>query len=155
MFGRPVKEYLALQKWWLVALAAVGLLRIALSLGGLPDSTVKWASTNLVGLAAFVYYGVAGQRRGFLYKQLLPLTFFHGVVFHALAVTGILLTIAGFPNIYAAPEYSGPAGTSQWFHLGAHLTVGMVAAPLVGWAFASLAMLVTRAVSPRTVPATS
>ena len=155
MFGKPVREYLALQKWWLVALAVVGLLRIALSLGGLPDSTVRWASTNVVGFAAAVYYGVAGYRRGYLYKQLLPLTFFHAVVFHALAVTGILLTIAGFPNIYAAPEYSGPAGTSQWLHIGAHLTLGMVAAPLVGWAFASLSMLVTRAVAPRRVPATS
>jgi hypothetical protein len=155
MLGKPVGQYLALQKWWLVALAAVGLLRIGLSLAGLPDSTVKWASTNAVGFAAFVYYGVAGHRRGYLYKQLLPLTFFHAVVFHALAITGILLTIAGFPNIYAAPEYSGPAGTSQWFHIGAHLTIGMVAVPLIGWAFASLSMLIARALSPRTVPATS
>jgi hypothetical protein len=155
MFGKPVKEYLAFQKWWLVALAVVGLLRIALSLGGLPDSSVKWVSTNVIGFAAFVYYGAAGYRSGFLYKQLLPLAFFHGAVFHTLAVTGILLTIAGFPNIYAAPEYSGPAGTNQWFHIGAHLTIGMVAVSLIGWAFASLSMLITRVLSPRPVAATS
>jgi hypothetical protein len=153
MFGKPVREYLAFQKWWLVALAVVGLLRIALSLGGLPDATVKWVSTNVVGFAAFLYYGAAGYRSRFLYKQLLPLAFFHAVVFHALAVAGILLTIAGFPNIYAAPEYA--PFPNQWFHIGAHLTIGMVAVSLIGWAVASLSMLVTRAVSPRRVPATS
>lgn len=153
MFGKPVGEYLALQKWWLVALAVVGVLRIALSLGGVPDATVKWLATNVVGFAAAFYYGVAGAKAGFLYKQLLPLTFFHAIVFHALAAIGILLTIAGYPNIYATPEYT--PFSNQWLHLGAHLTIGMVAASLIGWALASLSMRVTRAVSPRTAPATS
>ena len=152
MFGKPVKEYLALQKWWLVALAIVGLLRIALSIGGPPSPAVKWwTSTNLLGYAAAIYYGVAGSRRGFLYKQLYPLVLFHVMVFHALAILGILLTIAGYPNLYATPEVT--AFPNQWWHLGAHLTVGMAIAPLFGWAFASLAMLVTRALSPRTAAA--
>ena len=78
MFGKPVKEYLALQKWWLVALVIMGLLRIALSVGGTPSPAVKWwTSTNLLGYAAAVYYGVAGYRRGFLFKQLYPLVLFY------------------------------------------------------------------------------
>jgi hypothetical protein len=150
MFGKPVREYLALQKWWLVALAIVGILRIVFSSGGVAHPSVKWIfSTNLVGFAAGIYYGAVGYRRGFLYKQLLPLSFFHGLVFHALAVLGILLTIAGYPNLYAGPEFS--PSQNQWLHILAHLTAGLVASPLVGWAVASLAMLVTRAVSPRPV----
>jgi hypothetical protein len=154
MFGKPVREYLALQKWWLVALVIVGLLRIGLSIGGSPAPAVKWwTSTNLLGYAAAVYYGVVGYQRGFLFKQLYPLILFHTIVFHALASLGILLTIAGYPNLYATPEVT--AFPNQWWHLGAHLTIGMAAGSLVGWGMASLAMLVTRAVSPRTVPTTS
>jgi hypothetical protein len=154
MFGKPVREYLELQKWWLVALVIVGLLRIGLSIGGSPSPAVKWwTSTNLLGYAAAVYYGVAGHRRGFLYKQLYPLVLFHTMVFHALAILGILLTIAGYPNLYATPEVT--AFPNQWWHIGAHLTIGMAIAPLFGWALASLVMLVARAVSPRRVATAS
>jgi hypothetical protein len=154
MFGKPVREYLELQKWWLCALVILGLLRIVLSIGGPPSPAVKWwTSTNLLGYAAAVYYGVAGYRRGFLFKQLYPLVLFHVVVFHALAILGILLTIAGYPNLYATPEVT--AFQNQWWHIGAHLTVGMAVGPLFGWAVASLAMLVARTVAPRSVPATS
>ena len=62
-----------------------------------------------------------------------------------IAVAGILLSIAGFSNIFAAPEYSGPAtAQSQWLHALSHLTIGMVAAPLVLWAVGSLAMWITK-----------
>ena len=66
MFGKPVKEYLELQKWWLVALAVMGVLRIALSLAGLPDSTVKWFSTNVIGWAASGFAEMQGgaQQKG-------------------------------------------------------------------------------------------
>ncbi|MET0554294.1 MAG: hypothetical protein ABW221_14725 [Vicinamibacteria bacterium] len=148
MFGKPVREYLALQKWWLLALAILGLLRIGLSIGGPAFPSVKWwTSTNLLGYAAAVYYGVAGYRRGYLFKQLYPLALFHMILFHALAILGILLTIAGYPNLYATPEVMG--SLNQWWHIGAHLTLGMAFAPLIGWGLASLAMLVTRAVAPR------
>jgi hypothetical protein len=65
------------------------------------------------------------------------------------AVIGILLTIAGMPNIYAAPEYSGPAATNQWLHAGAHLTVGLLAVTLITWGVSSLAMRFARRRSPR------
>jgi hypothetical protein len=40
------------------------------------------------------------------YKQLLPLMLFQTLVMQSIAVLGILLAIGGFPNIYAAPEFS-------------------------------------------------
>ena len=109
MFGKRVAEYLGFQKVWLILLAVVGLGRLGLSLAGLPDRTVMWLSMTVVGWAAVLYYGVAVHTRGFgSYKQLLPLMIFQVVLVQAIAVFGILLAIAGLPNIYAAPEYSGP-----------------------------------------------
>src|SRR5262245_12855592 len=127
MFGKRVSQYLELQWPLLAATAAVGLLRLGLSLAGTPDTTVRWLSMNvLLWLGAF-YYGFAVHRRGFgSYKQLLPLVFFQVVILHAVAVTGILLAIAGFPNVFAAPEFSGLVAQNQWLHALAHLTIRMV-----------------------------
>src|SRR5262249_18458327 len=153
IFGKRVSEYLAFQRPFLIVLAVVGVARLGLSLAGLPDSTVRWLPMNAVVWAATLYYGVAVHRTGFgSYKHLLPLLFFQIVVFHALAVTGILLTIAGYPNIYGAPEFSFGA-QSQWLHALAHLTIGMVLPTLLTWGVASLVMLATKKLSPSAVTA--
>jgi hypothetical protein len=127
MFGKSVSQYLAFQKWWLVALAVVGLLRLGLSLAGLPNRTVALLSMTVIGWAAAFYYGVAVHTKGFgSYKQLLPLVLFQVVLVQSIAVAGILLAMSGLPNIYAAPEYSSQA-SSQWVHALAHLTLGLAA----------------------------
>jgi hypothetical protein len=150
VFGKRVSQYLAFQWPLLVLTAAVGLARLGLSLAGTPDTTVKWLSMNVLLWAGAVYYGVAAHRRGFgSYKQLLPLVTFQVAVLHAVAVTGILLSIAGAPNIFAAPEYSGPAAQNQWLHAAAHLTIGMVVASLLLWGVASLALWVAKRAAPR------
>ncbi len=59
MFGKGLSQYLAFQKVVLVLLAAVGLVRLLLSLAGLPNAIVLWFSMNLVAWAGTVYYGVA------------------------------------------------------------------------------------------------
>ena len=143
MFGRPVADYLRFQKWVLVLLAAMGLLRLALSLAGLPNGTVRWFSMNAVAWAGVLYYGIAGPARGFTYKQLLPLALFQMLVFQAVAVLGIALAIAGQPNIYSAPEFSMGA-QSQTVHLLAPLTIGVVVATLLTWGVACLVMLAAK-----------
>jgi hypothetical protein len=151
MFGKTLPEYLRFQKTVLIILAVVGLGRLAASLAGVPDATVKWLAMNAVIWAGAIYYGIAAHRRGFgTYKHLLPLVLIQAVLFQAIAVLGILLAIAGFRNIFAAPEYSFQA-QSQWIHLFAHLTIGILAPTLILWAVASLAMLITKKVAP--VPA--
>jgi hypothetical protein len=153
IFGKRVSEFLAFQKPVLIALAVVGLARLGLSLAGVPDATVRWLPMNVVVWAGTIYYGVAVHRTGFgSYKQLLPLLFFQIVLFHAIAVTGILLTIAGYPNIYGAPEFSFGA-QSQWVHALAHLTIGMVLPTLLTWGVASLVMLATKKLAPSPVTA--
>ena len=153
MFGKRLSQYLNFQKVALGLIAAVGLGRLGLSLAGLPDTTVTWLSLTVVGWAAALYYGVAVHTRGFgSYKQLLPLLIVQVVLVQAIAVAGILLSIAGFPNIFAAPEYSGPpfARTpDQWSHLLAHVTIGIVAPVLLWWGVASLVLLITKRVARR------
>jgi hypothetical protein len=148
MFGKRLSESLSFQRFALGLLAAVGLSRLVLSLAGVPDATVVWLSMNAVGWPAALYYGVAVHKRGFgSYRQLLRLVINQAFVFHSIAVIGILLAIAGVPNIYAAPEYSGPAATNQWLHALAHLTIGMVAASLLWWGAASLVLFITKKVA--------
>lgn len=151
MFGKRVSQYLAFQKAFLATTAVVGLARLGLSLTGVPDATVAWLSMNVIVWAGALYYGVAVHTRGIGgYKQLLPLVTFQVAVLHAVAVAGILLAIAGFPNVFSAPEYSGPATPqNQWLHALSHLTIGMLAAPLVLWGAASLAMWITKRAARR------
>jgi hypothetical protein len=155
IFGKRISEYLRFQRVWLALLAAVGLARLGLSLAGLSDRTVMWLSMTVVGWAAIIYYGVAVHTRGFgSYRHLVPLIFFQMVLVQSIAVFGILLAIAGVPNIYAAPEFSGPPfarSTNQWTHALAHLTIGIVVPVLLGWGVASLVLLITKAVTRRSV----
>jgi hypothetical protein len=152
IFGKRISEYLAFEKPFLIALVVVGLARLALSLAGVPNTTVRWLPMNAVIWAGAFYFGVTVHTRRFgSYKQLLPLAAFLVAPFHAIAVLGILLTIAGFPNIYAAPEYSPSPDVNQWLHILAHLTVGMVAASLILWGVSSLVMLVTKKLAKQPV----
>jgi hypothetical protein len=152
MFGKRVSEYLDFQKVALGLLAVVGLARLGLSLTGLPNSTVTWLSMTVLGWATILYYGVAVHTKGFgSYKQILALVFFQMVLVQSIAVVGILLAIADHSNIYAAPEYSPPfaQAQSQWVHLLAHLTIGIVVPSLLGWGVGSLVLLITKKMSRR------
>lgn len=150
MFGKRVAEYLAFQKGWLLLTVVVGLARLGASLAGGSDESVRWLSMNLVIWAGAVYYGVAVHRRGFgKYRQILPLVTFQVAILHVIAVAGIALSVFGFPNIFAAPEYAGPAADRQGLHALSHLTIGMVAAPLVLWAGGSIAMWLTKRLDRR------
>jgi hypothetical protein len=74
--------------------------------------------------------------------------FFPLALFQSIAVLGILLSIAGLPNIFAAPEYSF-GGQSQWVHALAHLTIGLIVPSLLLWGVASLVLAITRRVTRR------
>ena len=157
MFGKRISEYLGFQKWWLVVIVAVGLARLALSLAGLPDRAVMFLSMTATGWLAVLYYGVAVDAKGFgSYKQLLPLMIFQVALVQSIAVAGILLAIAGHPNIYAAPEFSGPPfarSANQWNHALAHLTIGIVVPVLLWWGVACLVLLIARKVARRSAVA--
>lgn len=148
VFGKKLSEYIAFQKIVLLVIAAVGILRLALSLAGVPDATTKWLSMTAVALAAVFYYGITVHTKGFgSYRHLLPLLVIQGVVANLIVIAGILISAAtGRPNIFTAPEYGG--ANSPAFHIGGHVIAGMIVGPLIGWAIASLVMLITKKVKP-------
>jgi hypothetical protein len=149
MFGKSLADTLRFQEKALAAVAVVGLLRLALPLAGVPNAAVAWLSMSVVAWAGALYYGFAAERSGFGdYRHLLPLALHTMVVQQSIAVLGIMLAIAGFPNVFGAPEYSMGV-RSQWVHALSHLTIGIVVPTLLMWAAASLVLAVTRRVGRR------
>ncbi len=151
MFGKTLAEYLRFQRVVLALVVAAFVVRLALSLAGVANTTARWISVTVVLLVGVVYYGVAVYRKGFgSYMQLYPLMLVQGIVGEGLVALAIALAIlTGRDNIYTAPEYSGGGDGKTWFHVGAHLILGVVVLPLVSWAVGSLIMLVTKKVAPR------
>jgi hypothetical protein len=151
MFGKSVGQYLSFQKVVLAAIVVVFVVRLAMSLAGIPNATTKWVSVTVVLLLGMLYYGVAVHTRGFgSYKQLYPLLLFQSVLAETLVALAIVLGIVtAQDNIYTAPEYSGGSDGKNWIHVIAHLVVGVVILPLVTWAISSLVLLVTRKAAPR------
>jgi len=150
IFGKGLAEYFAFTKLFLVLVLAVGIVRLALSLAGVPNSTDKWLSITVVLLIGVLYYGVRVHTSGFgSYKQLLPtywtLTFTSQVF---VAATIVLAILTGHDNIFTAPEYSGGGDGKTWFHAGAHVVVGAVIMPLLAWLIGSVVMFIAKRVSP-------
>ncbi|HEY7512741.1 MAG TPA: hypothetical protein VIG50_20945 [Vicinamibacteria bacterium] len=147
IFGKRVSDYVRFQRGLLILTLVVGLLRLALSLGGVPNSTARFLSMTVVLLASALYYGVRVHTTGFgSYKHLLPLLEIQWALATVIVIVAILISAAtGTENIYSAPEYGGTLSVPA--HLGGHLVFGLVLAPLVSWGVASLVMLVTKKVT--------
>jgi len=151
MFGKSVGQYVSFQRWFLVAIVVVFVVRLGLSLAGTPNATAKWVSVTVMLLLGTLYYGVAVHTRGFgSYKQLYPLLLFQSLLGEGLVALAIVLAIVtAQDNIYTAPEYSGGGDGKNWMHVFAHVVVAAVILPLVSWAIASLVLLVTKKVVPK------
>src|SRR5207245_22343 len=79
------------------------------------------------------YYAVRAHTTGFgSYKQLLPPLWIQSVVANGIVIVGIVIGIVtGRDNIFTAPEYSGGGEGKTWFHVIAHVVVGVVVFPLI------------------------
>src|SRR5207245_8479153 len=132
-------EYVAFSRLFLSLIPVVGIARLALSLGGVPNSTAKWLSvTALVWIGVF-YYSIRVNTSGFGgYKQLLVICVLQNLVAQAVIISGITLAIfTGTGNIYSAPEYAFGADGKTWLHVGAHLVLGTTLGSLVPWLIGS------------------
>jgi small basic protein len=149
VFGKTLSQYLSFQKYILWLILVVGLARLGLSLAGVPNSATKWLSISVVALIGLVYYAIRVHTTGFgSYKQLLPLVFIQSVLSQAIVIVGIVIAIATHKdNVFSAPEFSGGVDGKTWTHAAAHLVVGVVIAPLVGWLIGSALMWVTKKVT--------
>jgi hypothetical protein len=151
VFGKPLSAYIAFTKVFILLIAIVGVARLALSLAGVENATVKWLSISIVTLVGLVYYSIRVHTSGFgSYKQLLVVLVLQSVVAQAIIIAGIVISIVtARENIFSAPEYSGGGDGKTWLHAGAHLVFGVIAGSLLAWAIGSVIMFVTKKVVPR------
>ena len=146
IFGKSLSEYTAFARVMLAAIGIIGILRLVLSLAGVPNGTVRWLSMSVVVLLGVIYLGVQASKTGFgTYRHLLPLMVLQSGLANAIAALGILVSIfTGGINIFTAPEYSGGGPGNTWFHFGAHIVAGLVVFPVILWALSSLTMLIAK-----------
>jgi hypothetical protein len=151
VFGKRFSEYVEFCRLFLILIPAVGIARLALSLGGVPNSTAKWFSVTAVLWIGVLYYAVRVHTVGFgSYKQLLVLCVLQNLVAQAVIICGILLAIfTGTNNIFSAPEYAFGSDGRTWLHFGAHLVIGTTAGSLVPWLVGSLILFLTRKLATR------
>jgi hypothetical protein len=149
IFRKPLSEYVAFCSLFLGLILVVGIVRLSLSLGGVPNSTVRWFTmSGLVWIAVF-YYSVRVHTSGFgSYKQLLVICALLNLVAQVVAIVGIMLAmVSGTGNIFSAPEYAFGGDGASWLHLGAHLVIGTTVGSLVPWGIGSLILALTKKVA--------
>jgi hypothetical protein len=153
VFGKKFQEYVQFQRWILILIAVVFLLRLGLSLAGVPVSQARWVSINLVLLVGLMYCSVAVHTRGFgSYKQLFGLLFVQTAFAHALIAAGIILGIVtGIDNIYTAPEFFGGSSGRNWMHVIAHV-LGMVVLPIFAWLVGSVILFLAKRIKSSARP---
>ena len=161
MFGKSLPEYVAFQLPILILIAAVWLLRLVLSMAGVPVSGAQYVSVTGVVVIGALYYGWAVGQKGFgSFKQLYGLNLIQGIFSQTLVALAIVLAIAlGQDNIYTIPEFYPPsAGNAplgmptegrSFAHALAHIVLaGAIAMPILGWLLGSIVLLATRKARP-------
>jgi len=89
IFGKPLSEYIGFAKHILWLVAIVGIARLALSLGGVENATVKWLSISVMLLIGLVYFSIRVYTSGFgSYKQLLAVLFLQNLVAQTIIIAG-------------------------------------------------------------------
>jgi hypothetical protein len=146
IFGKRLSEYVAFAKPFLILILVVGVVRLALSLGGVPISAARFLSITAVAWIGVLYFAIRVHTSGFgSYKQLLPIYVLQSIAAQVIIVPGIIIAIVtGEDNIYSVPEYSFGSDGKSWLHVGAHLVLGTTIAPLISWLVGCVIMLVTK-----------
>lgn len=146
IFGKRLAEYVAFAKLFLILILAVGIARLALSLGGVADSTARWVSITAAIWIGVLYYAIRVHTTGFgSYKQLLPICFLLSLTAQVIIVPAIILAIyTGTHNIYSIPENYFDNDGRTWLHVALHLLVGTTIAPLLNWLVGCVIMFATK-----------
>lgn len=146
IFGKRLFEYVAFAKLFLFLIFAAGLIRLTLSLRGVPLGTTQWFSMTALAWLGTIYYSIRVHTKGFgSFKQLLVILALQDWIAQAFAITGIAIAIAtGTNNAFSVPEVFFGNDGRTWRHLVAHLTIGTTAGALIPWAVGSLILWATR-----------
>ena len=155
IFGKRLSEYVAFAKPFLILILVVGILRLALSLGGAPNSFARWLSITVVMWIGAIYFSIRVHTSGFgTYKHLLPLLVLQSVTAQLVIVPSIILAIVtGHDNIYSVPEFAFGGDGKTWVHVGAHLFIGTTVGPLISWLVGCVIMFATKKLTARDVRA--
>jgi hypothetical protein len=146
IFGKRLSEYFSFCWPFLVLILVVGIVRLALSLGGVSTSIARWLSITAVIWIGVLYYAIKVHTSGFgSYKQLLPICVLQAITAQVVIVPSIILAIlTARDNVYSLPESFFGRDGKTWLHVALHLTVGTIIAPLLGWAIGCVIMLATK-----------
>ncbi len=146
IFGKRLSEYVAFCRVFLVLILAIGLARLALSLGGVPNSTTKWLSMTAAVWIAVIYYSIRTHTSEFgSYRQLLPIVALLNLVAQVVAIAGIAIAIfTGNNNVFSSPEFAFGSDGKTWTHLLAHVFIGTTVGSLVPWLIGSGLLAATR-----------
>jgi len=147
IFGKRLSEYFNFSKPVLGLIVLVAITRLALSLGGVSNSAIRWFSITITIWLGVLYFAIRVHTTGFgSYKQLLPICYLMSISAQAVIVPSIILAIVtGHDNIYSIPEnFFGNDGKS-WFHVAGHVFIGGLSlGPLISWALGCLIMFITK-----------
>jgi hypothetical protein len=146
VFGRRVSDYARFARVFLVLIVVVGLVRLALSLGGVPTQVARWASVTALIWLGTIYFAVRVHTSGFgSYRQLLPIFVLQAVAAQVVIVPAIVLAIVtGRDNIFSLPEFAFGGDGKTWVHVAAHLFLGTTVGPLIGWVVGCVVLFVTK-----------
>ena len=150
MFGKPFSAYVRFAGVSLAIVAGVALLRLVLSLAGVPNASAKWISATLALLICGLVWSARVHTTGFgSYKQILPVVWLQAVAGQLVIIAGIALAIfTGQDNIFTTPEFANNQDGKTWFpHVFGHTIAGAIVLPLILWGLGSLVMLVTKKVA--------
>jgi hypothetical protein len=71
------------------------------------------------------------------------------VVAQAIVIAGIIIAIYTHKdNVFSAPEYSGGSDGKTWFHVLAHLILGLIIGPLIVWLIGCVLLFIVKKVVP-------
>lgn len=144
VFGKSLSEYIAFQKIFLIATAVVGLIRLGMSMAGVPDSIATFFSMTAVSLVGIVYFAIWVHIKGFgSYQHVFVLLAIQSSLANIIVAFGIAITaVTGVMNIFSTPEFGGAA--EPWSHAASHLALGPTLIALVYWIISLPLMFVTK-----------
>ena len=150
IFGKPLTAYVRFAKVFIGLVLVVGLVRLAASLAGVPNSSTKWLSMTALGWIGIFYFGIRVHTTRFgSYKQLLPLVALVNLTSQAISIVAIGIAIyTGVDNIFSVPEYAFGSDGKTWAHFASHLFIGTTVGTLVAWIGGSLVLFLTKKVTP-------
>jgi hypothetical protein len=150
IFGKRLSDYATFCRVFLILIAITGVIRLAMSLGGVPNSTAKWFSMTALVWIAVIYYSIHIHTSRFgSYKQLLPVIALLNITAQVIAIVGIAIAMfTGTDNIFSAPEYAFGGDGKSLAHLLAHVFIGTTFGTLIPWVVGCGVLALTRKLSP-------